>query len=90
MAGSYNHIVNEPVGSLRKKPTELLDFGDTDEALAECYGMIWYLANRALRHQQAAMSGYCMATIESIVEEARVNHKEGLAISPTKRYKKGG
>jgi hypothetical protein len=61
MAGSYNHIVKKPSGKFQG--VELLDnLGDAWEALEECFGMIWYLADGDAEK----------------VEEARQNYKAGL------------
>ena len=64
MAGSYSHIVND---AGRFVGVRLLDnLGDAWEALEECYGMIWLLANGDA----------------SVVEDAQGRYREGLEISP--------
>lgn len=69
MAGSYSHITNDD-GTFRG--ADLLDhLGDAYEALEECYGMIWYLADGDADR----------------VEEARQNYKTGLERSPGVRVR---
>lgn len=64
MAGSYAHIVNEQGQFVGTRFIENL--GDAYEALEECYGMIWQLADGDVAK----------------VEEARLLHGAGLALSP--------
>ncbi len=43
MAGSYDHLVDDDG---KFQGVELLDdLGDAYQALEECFGMIWFLAN---------------------------------------------
>lgn len=64
MAGSYNHIITA-TGAFRGGG--LLDNkGDVYEALEECYGMIWFLAQGD----------------KARVEEARQHYQDGLKLAP--------
>lgn len=94
MAGSFNHIVNKDTGALRSNASALsmLDchHGDVFEALEEMYGMIWYLAWVGA----LGMIPGGMGTDDDIrpiamegIETARVNYRDGLAYSPTSRYR---
>lgn len=88
MAGSYNHVVEKNGGlSSNKRVVGMLENGgDVFEAVEEMYGMIWYLANKL--EMSGGYSGKNYAIEEArAVEEARTHYKEGLVISPTKRYK---
>jgi len=64
VAGSYNHIVEEN-GALRGIDS-LENWGDMYEAIEECFGMIWYLANGDADK----------------VEEARRKYRKGLELAP--------
>ena len=67
MAGSYEHAVTDD-GKLRTVSIGIAieNEGDAYETLEEFYGMVWYLANG-----NAAR-----------VEEARVNYRQGIEMSP--------
>lgn len=72
MAGSYNHIVNKKG---KFQGTKHLDhMGDAYEALEECYGMIWWLAQR--------IDNGAPVTNATWVEMAQQSYREGLEISP--------
>lgn len=79
MAGSYNHAVTNNRGKLLN-PTnfvEMIDsLGDAYETVEEMYGMIHYLAARVELLTTIDQSH------EQIVEEARVNYRRGLQMSP--------
>lgn len=81
MAGSYNHIVEEPSGKLLKPRLALsmLDchHGDVYEALEEMYGMIWWLAT-TLSDTSSSLGG----TPAEFVEAASENYTRGLLQSP--------
>jgi hypothetical protein len=81
MAGSYNHVVSKNGGlDTNKHVVGMLENGgDVFEAVEEMYGMIWYLARKLERAEGLSAT--------DIVEEARTKYKEGLSLSPTKRYK---
>lgn len=82
MAGSYNHVVDDNGGLLSNERVNgmLENGGDVFEAVEEMYGMIWYLA-----YQLESSDGY--ENRNDAIEEAREFYKEGLKLSPTKRYK---
>lgn len=81
MAGSYKHATADD--------GQLLDpdyfvgmvenLGDAYETVEEMYGMIWWLA-----HRIDILGPYpsTPAQTAEIVEQARQNYKEGLALSP--------
>lgn len=85
MAGSYNHVVKDD-GSLAKpdRVCGMLECssGDVYEAVEEMYGMIWYLAD-----QLEDQIGVGSITTAQLIDDARKGYKEGLALSPTKRFK---
>jgi hypothetical protein len=64
MAGSYKHIVDDK--GRYHGPVLLDHMGDAYEALEECYGMIWFLADGD----------------PIKVERARTRYQEGLEMSP--------
>ena len=65
MAGSYGHIADDKTGKFIG--VELIDnLGDAYEALEECFGMIWFLADGDA----------------SKVEEAWKRWEDGIAMSP--------
>jgi hypothetical protein len=75
MAGSWKHFVDKKG---RFKGSGLLDNGgDVVEALEEAYGMVWYLA-----HHLAVYRGGDGQDAAALVEEARVNYRDGLQLSP--------
>lgn len=64
MAGSYNHIIGDNGEFIG---VDLIDnLRDAYEALEECYGMIWLLADGN----------------KELVEEAASNYKLGLRYAP--------
>lgn len=93
MAGSYNHVVKK-TGELRK-PQDVCSMlecmsGDVYEAVEEMYGMIWYLANGSLKADRdyPVPPDMLQEELAKVIEAARQKYKEGLALSPTKRFKK--
>jgi len=75
MAGSWNHIVTKR-GQFRG--VELIDnLGDADEALEECYGMVWLLA-----HSITELTGELGTDAAAHIEDARAHYKDGIALSP--------
>ena len=71
MAGSYGHIVGKDGGF---RGVDLIDnLGDAYEALEECYGMIWWLAQQQGGNPTEAIG------------QAEEHYKDGLAMSPTRR-----
>lgn len=88
MAGSYNHVIEDD-GSLSSNETVvgmLENGGDVFEAIEEMYGMIWELADVIV--WETGTPGD-MEQLKERVELARLNYKEGLKKSPTKRYQEG-
>ena len=82
MAGSFNHIVDIDGGLFSDMGiVAMLDTGvDVFETIEQMYGMIWYMA-----YALEAADAY--ENRKDAIDEARVFYKEGLNISPTKRYK---
>lgn len=69
MAGSYGHVTNNEAGQLlsNQDVADMLENGgDVYEAVRQMYGMIWYLADGSWNN----------------VEQARMNYKTGLEMSP--------
>ena len=80
MAGSYSHATTDD-GRLRN--TESMGIatetqGDAYETIEEMYGMIWFLAARITPHEDPEV-------MAALVENARVNYKRGLELSPGKQ-----
>lgn len=91
MAGSYNHVVDTKTGSLLKseRVQNMLECvsGDVFECIEEMYGMIWQLAYDFITADPDYLPLDFEAEMAVAVEQARLNYKHGLALSPTKRYK---
>ena len=89
MAGSYNHVVNDEGGLISNERVAgmLENGGDVFEAVEEMYGMIWYLGEAIAQGQFWEASNPDRGDPKFWIEEARKNYKEGLVLSPTKRYK---
>lgn len=76
MAGSYNHVIANTgnLGSNEFVVDMLENGGDVFEAVEEMYGMIWWLASFAREFDQPDR-------VKALVEEARLNYKQGLEVS---------
>lgn len=76
MAGSWHHAIDEQGRLLNS--FELSDMlengGDVHEFAEEVYGMVYYLAGRLIAHEPGGL--------ESLIEEARMNYREGISVSP--------
>lgn len=87
MAGSYNHVVNDDgnLGSHEFVVDMLENGGDVFEGVEEMFGMIWYLASKAVGpwDQEADVRAQKERAdkVKDWVEEARQNYKKGLEIS---------
>lgn len=92
MAGSYLHVVGDD-GALfdNKMIAGMLDTsGDVYETVEEMYGMIWYLANALavqVASQIAPNASAQHALAQGYVSAAGQQYQQGLAVSPTQRYK---
>lgn len=83
MAGSYNHVTTR-TGNLRDNDSfvqMIENLGDAYEAVEEMYGMIWWLASRAVSYPEEAPLA---------VEDACKNYKEGLKIAKNTPHKRRG
>lgn len=84
MAGSYNHAVNhEGDGQLlcnEQFAGMIENIGDAYEMAEEMYGMIHFLAEQ-IRTFSADEHGNDVS-LRGIVEEARLNYRIGLSMSP--------
>lgn len=79
MAGSYKHMTNDdgtPCDERFGVGTMLENDGDVDEALRECYGMIWLLAARLAEFQ--AHGEPSRAQIMANITSAWINSNVGL------------
>ena len=79
MAGSYSHITDD---AGRFAGAGLIDNGgDAYEALEECYGMIWWLADQvaAMRWHDEQVEPTREQTID-IIRQAVANYRDGLEI----------
>lgn len=79
MAGSYNHAVTPNNGKLLNNQNfsgMVENLGDAYEMAEEMYGMIHYLAAR-VELLTAVDQNH-----KQIVEEARVNYRRGIQMSP--------
>lgn len=75
MAGSWDHIVTKN-GKFRG--AVLLDnLGDAHEALEECFGMVWYLAELAAGLRQPDGPPEREVLLE-VIGKAQLNYKAGL------------
>lgn len=77
MAGSFGHITDDEAHFIGMRLIENL--GDAHEALEECYGMIWWLANEVAGYyhdQDEPTRDEALA----FVRMAQENHEEGLEI----------
>lgn len=86
MAGSYNHVVDDQGRLLDGEGiNSMLECmsGDVVECVEEMYGMIWWLAAaKASEINSRSFPGDTKVTAAEIVEDARQNYLEGLALSP--------
>lgn len=83
MAGSWGHIVDDDGTFIGGALLE--NGGDVQEALLECYGMVWWLAT-----EMATVSGMEPYTPETIIETAQENYHLGIARSPSRLLNEGG
>jgi hypothetical protein len=80
MAGSFGHMTKQdgtPYNDRYGEGSMLENGGDVVEALRQCYGMIWWLADAALTGDGTAPAE--RADIMTIIEEAIDHNKEGIA-----------
>jgi hypothetical protein len=74
MAGSWNHFTTRK-GRFRGSAL-LENGGDVVEALEECYGMVWYLANELSKQPRVDDEP------DQLVQEAHEYYTDGLKLSP--------
>jgi hypothetical protein len=95
MAGAYNDVVEED-GSLQPEEdlASLIEISPTGFEVAaiveNMYGMIWYLAHALatqVAYQLSPNDSAREALIKGYVQAAQKQYKQGLAVSPTARYK---
>lgn len=89
MAGSYNHVVNKKGGLIKSARVQgMLECvsGDVFECIEEMYGMIWELAYESITNNSEYPPIDPEREMAAAVEQARLNYKHGLMLSPTKRY----
>ncbi|OHV03719.1 hypothetical protein [Mycobacterium talmoniae] len=82
MAGSYNHVVADDGQLLVNEQLQsMLECcsGDVYEAIAEMYGMIWWLADQNTLDRTQSPEGW---TAAEWVERARQSYHRGLDASP--------
>jgi hypothetical protein len=82
MAGSYRHMITG-TGKLRNSRglRESLEHnsGDVNEALAECYGMIWWLASVLARTPQHGWGDNPPRhVVQAFINEAREHYADGV------------
>ena len=87
MAGAHHHITDEDGGLLEPQQiyARLDNRGDIYECIEQLYGMIWYLAeqNVVLRGTDAKNEDEFKS---EAVDNAQLNYKHGLKVSPTERF----
>lgn len=81
MAGSYNHVIDDNGNLISPYEMDqmLENAGDVFEAVEEMYGMIWWLAEKAVKTD--------MLSPESLVEQACQQYTIGLALAKRNKNK---
>lgn len=81
MAGSWNHITDAE-GRFDGSRLVHENGGDVVEALEECYGMVYVLAESIVSYSTDATDEEKPAARAAVIEVARQHYKDGLKVSP--------
>jgi len=88
MAGSFGHMTNDdgtPYDSTYGNGSMLENGGDVTEALEECYGMIWWLAEALAYRDENPATRQALGRAPrdrtlAYIETASASHLEGVRI----------
>lgn len=87
MAGSWNHMTSR-TGKLLSNTnfTGMVEnLGDAYETAEECYGMVWWLADRVAGLLDPTPDGPPREFVRDIVKQAEANYQDGLKIGGVQR-----
>lgn len=84
MAGSWNHMTTSGKGKFLNNENfcgMIENLGDAYEAAEECYGMVWWLAERvAFRDDPTTAEAPSREAVLDVVRQAIANYKDGLKL----------
>jgi hypothetical protein len=88
MAGSFGHMTNDdgtPYDDRFGEGSMLENGGDVVEALEECYGMIWWLAEAVAYRDEDPSTRQALGRVPRervlpYIERARAAHSEGVRL----------
>jgi hypothetical protein len=86
MAGSWGHMTNDDGTPFSEDMTAVMDTtGDLAEALWQCYGMIWWLAEALAYRDEDPATRQALGRVPRervlpYIERARANHPEGVRL----------